>query len=41
MKDNIFQNLQVNELVEVAHGKQIVKGAISNVKDCSTYHVGQ
>ncbi|XGW02466.1 hypothetical protein V3C99_014477 [Haemonchus contortus] len=31
--------LEVNQNVEVSHGKQLLKGIIQHVKDCSTYNV--
>ncbi|KAE9416611.1 hypothetical protein Angca_005051, partial [Angiostrongylus cantonensis] len=31
--------LEVNQTVDVCHGKHSVKGVIQHVKDCSTYHV--
>ncbi|VDM54089.1 unnamed protein product [Angiostrongylus costaricensis] len=31
--------LEVNQTVDVFHGKHSVKGVIQHVKDCSTYHV--
>ncbi|KJH50344.1 hypothetical protein DICVIV_03538 [Dictyocaulus viviparus] len=31
--------LEVNQTVDVYHGKHSVKGVIQHIKDCSTYHV--
>ncbi|VDO97425.1 unnamed protein product [Heligmosomoides polygyrus] len=31
--------LEVNQTVDVSHGKHQLKGVIQHVKDCSTYHV--
>ncbi|KHJ75030.1 hypothetical protein OESDEN_25354, partial [Oesophagostomum dentatum] len=31
--------LEVNQTVDVTHGKHQVKGIIQHIKDCSTYHV--
>ncbi|KAK6754820.1 hypothetical protein RB195_013668 [Necator americanus] len=31
--------LEVNQTVDVSHGKHLLKGVIQHIKDCSTYHV--
>ncbi|KIH60486.1 hypothetical protein ANCDUO_09266, partial [Ancylostoma duodenale] len=33
--------LEVNQTVDVSHGKHQLKGVIQHIKDCSTYHVGR
>lgn len=33
--------LRLNEVVDVVHGKQVQKGTVQLIKDCSTYTVGK
>lgn len=33
--------IELNQIVEVQQGKQLLKGIIQHIKDCSTYHVGE
>lgn len=37
---NIRGKLELNQLVDVVQGKNVQKGVIQYIKDCSTYTVG-